>query len=196
MAGGHGGSRPGSGRKSKRVRFPKESQSVDEKLAAQLDKSVRNLIKLANGGYMRKTRVMKMAGTITKPAFEVVTGPRGGKTVIRKEVPALPDLAYETLVCVEERLEYADPDRAANEYIVDRIMGRPTTAEDEEETKDKVEPNDEARKAAMEKTKEWRQQSQNQLSSIRNPLTGSTEWDSASTNDSTSSPDSETMEEF
>ena len=196
MANNHGGQRAGAGRKSKRIKFPAQVGKLDDRLAGQVEKSARNLIKLANGGYPRVTKVMKMAGLITKPEYQIVEGPRGGKTAIRKEVPMFPDLPPETLICVEERHEWADPDRAANEYIIDRIAGRTSEMEPPEDNESALKVTDETRKAALENMNAWRNKSQQQLASIRNPLTGQTLSESESESGASLSHEDSTMDEF
>lgn len=198
MANGHGGARNNSGRKPKRIKFAGPVGKLDKKLAAQVEKSAANLIKLADGGYERVTRVMKMAGSLTKSEFVEKEGPRGGIIMLRKEVPMFPDLAADTLICVEERIEWADADRAANEYIIDRIAGRPAQMEEPEDDKNGgAKVTDEARKKALEKMNEWRKTSQQQLVSIRNPTNNLTLSESESAeNEASSSPESSTTDEF
>ncbi len=198
MANGHGGARNNSGRKSKRIKFAGPVGKLDKKLAAHVEKAAANLIQLADGGYERVTRVMKMAGSLTRSEFVEKEGPRGGIIMLRKEVPMFPDLPPETLICVEERREWADPDRAANEYIIDRIAGRPGQMDEPEDDKNGgAKVTDDARKKALEKMTLWRQKSQEQLVSIRNPMNNLTLSESESSeNEASSSPESSTMDEF
>lgn len=199
MASSHGGARANSGRKPKRIKYSAPVNKSEKKLAAHLEKAAENLIVLADGGFLRITRVMKMAGSLTKSEFVEKEGPRGGITMQRIEVPMFPDLPAEQLICVEEKHEIAEPDRAANEYLFDRIGGRAGQMEEVEvEKKGEAKATDDARKAGMEKMKLWRQTSAEQLDSIRNPLTGATmeENENESMNGQNTQIDSSTMDEF
>lgn len=196
MAGTHGGARPGAGRKPKRVKFPAEVEALDKRLAAHQEKAARNLIKLADGGYKRVTKVWKPAGLIQIVRTELAEGPQGPK-ILRYLEPAFPNIEDPTtLVCIEQRVEVAEPDRAANEFIIERIAGRVDVFDDPQDESQAPEITDETRKSAMEKLRTWRQSSQTQLASIRNPMTGEAAWDSESTSDSSSNPESQTTDEF
>ena len=193
---GHGGARAGAGRKPKRIKYKEPVEATDAILAAHQEKAAANLIKLADGGYKRKTEVWKPAGLIQFVVTEKVETENGPK-ILRHLVPAFPDIPSNRLVCVERKFEIADADRAANQYILDRIGGKPGQMEDApEENEGAAKANDENRRAAMEKMKLWREQSAQQLDSIRNPLTGATMVENESTSEQNTLHDSSTMEEF
>lgn len=196
MAVGHGGARSGAGRKTKRIKFAGPVGKLDKKLAAHQEKAAENLIKLADGGFNRGHEVWKPAGMVQIVETEVVYTEKGAK-VLRHLKPAFPDLDDDEMVCVERRVEIAEPDRAANEYIIDRIAGRPSQMEEgEDDKKSGAKVTEEARIKAMERMKTWRETSQQQLASIRNPLNGQTISQSESENEVSSSPESSTMDEF
>ncbi len=196
MANSHGGARPGAGRKPKRVKFPVQVEKLEKKLAAHQEKAARNLIKLADGGFERVTETWKAAGLVQVVRTEQVEGPQGPK-VLRFLDRAFPDLDPDALVCIERRREVAEPDRAANEFIIERIAGRIDVFDDSADEDKTPELTDQARKRALEMAKQWRQQSQQQLASIRNPLTGQTPLESESQmNDSSSSHESLATDEF
>lgn len=84
MGNGHGGSRPGSGRKRKAQRHEQPILRVESLIVAHLEKSVANLITLADGVPVEDSESDKV---YIKP-----------------------------------------PDRLANEYLINRILGRPLQA--------------------------------------------------------------------
>jgi hypothetical protein len=100
-ANGHGGRRAGAGRKTPEARKARAdfNAATAETLAAWLPDLLRNLKRLADGGYER-----------VEEKFEAD--------------PAVPGV----LVLVERKVETAEPDRAANEYLVNRLLGKPMQA--------------------------------------------------------------------
>lgn len=85
MAEGHGGARPGAGRKPKREVFEGEITKADRRLAKNLIRHIENMERLANGILVQETN------TKTGATFVYV----------------------------------ASPDRQANEYLINRVMGKP-----------------------------------------------------------------------
>lgn len=128
----NGGARAGAGRKSKLVKFETEINTAEKRIAKRLPKLIANLERLADGGYKREKKVFKPAGMIYLDLPERLTDgtlkldPNGHPILIKQL--AFPHLDPEHLVCVESSTEIADADRAANTYLVDRVMGRPKQA--------------------------------------------------------------------
>ena len=194
---GRGGARPGAGRKPKRIKYSAKCNKLDKKLADHIEKAAENLIILADGGFERVTQTMKPAGLVQIVRTEETTDAKGNPKVLRFLEPAFPDLPPEQLVCIERRVERAEPDRAANEYIIDRIAGRTTAMEEPEDAKQSsAKVTEEARKTGMEKMQQWREKSAAQLDSIRNPLTGASLMEAESTSEENTNPGSGTMDEF
>jgi hypothetical protein len=109
----HGGKRSGAGRKRSLVKAlrsevrvlegtPAVLAEVDATLLAILPRCVANLIKLANGGYER------VADT-----FRVMPQ--------KEDSPYSPEL-----VLSERKIETAEPDRAANQILIERCLGKAT----------------------------------------------------------------------
>ncbi|MGV3616114.1 MAG: hypothetical protein ACO1SV_12330 [Fimbriimonas sp.] len=96
MGNGWGGRREGSGRKRKADKYSTEIEAAERKIADRLPQIIDNLTRIADGG------------------IEVthITRERDPKT--------------KKMVIVSSRTEVTLPDRKANEYLADRVMGRPT----------------------------------------------------------------------
>lgn len=140
MANGHGGARAGAGRKSRAEKYGAKMDAGDKFVAERLLKFYKNLETLADGGAERVREVWKPAGMVlvddvVKDAGGlIVTDGRGKPT--KTHSSAFPDLDPETLVLVERRVEIVEADRAANEYLIDRLQGRPTASVEAEITTD------------------------------------------------------------
>ena len=105
---------------------------VDNTLTALVPGCITNLKRLADGGYERVTRTFELAINIVRE--DVVRDKEGnptfdsrGNVVIAKQ-PAFPDAKPDDLVLVKRVVEVADADRAANEYLINRRLGRPKQA--------------------------------------------------------------------
>lgn len=123
MANGHGGARPGSGRKRISERYSEQVASFHDRAAADLDERYAALQLLADGGFEEVEEVWEPAGLVTvQRTLETADG------VIRVSELAFPHLPPEQLVCVQRKKRVAAPDRKANEYLVDRVAGRPVAA--------------------------------------------------------------------
>lgn len=98
---GRGGKRAGAGRKTKEATKLREdfNAATNQTLIGWLPDLLKNLKKLADGGFER-----------VEEKFEAD--------------PVVPGL----MVLVERKREVAEPDRAANEYLVNRLLGRPKQA--------------------------------------------------------------------
>jgi hypothetical protein len=118
MAGQNGGARPGAGRKRKYEKYQTAIEKAELRIAQKLPEILDNLEILADGGQQVTTEKYQPAGlvTLTKQDEE-------GNTY---QVPAFPDLDPLEPVLVERTVVTAGRDRAANQYLVDRVMGRPT----------------------------------------------------------------------
>jgi len=108
----HGGARPGSGRKPKD--FTKLRAEIiaetDKVICSNLPQLIKNMLYLANGGYER--------------VEEKWTPPL--RTT--KEVDGVEYELTSEAVLTERKVSWAEPDRAANQYLIDRILGKPKQA--------------------------------------------------------------------
>lgn len=104
-----GGPRPGSGRPTKDVtKLRAEIVAETEKVICDaLPQLIKNMIILANGGYERVEEKW------TPRDIEVVVVPKGS-------TPPPPEL-----ILTERKVSIAEPDRGANQYLIDRILGKP-----------------------------------------------------------------------
>jgi hypothetical protein len=121
--------------------------ALDEALKGIAPQCVLNLVKLANGGFKQVKETLEPAGTVTvkvaltRPLF--IKGEQqfddAGRPLLVDEVDmngnpvlveklAFPDLPADELVVTGRSVEVAAPDRAANQYILDRVMGKPRQA--------------------------------------------------------------------
>lgn len=132
MANGHGGRRAGAGRKSKVEKYGAKMDAGDAFVAQRLLKFYGNLDKLADGGVEVVKEVWKPAGMVrvddlAKDEFgEIVVDHRGKPTKITGS--AFPALDPTTLVLVERRTEFTEPNGIANQYLIDRLQGKPTAS--------------------------------------------------------------------
>lgn len=123
MGNGHGGKRAGAGRPRKAEQYAAQIAAAEARIADRLLERVDALEFLAKGGYEEVEEVQRPAGLI-QITEEVITS---DGTVNVKRL-AFPDLDPTTLVTVEKKKRIAAPDRRANEYLLDRILGKPTQA--------------------------------------------------------------------
>jgi RecB family endonuclease NucS len=114
----NGGARPGAGRKRKYDKYQSAIEKAELRIAQKLPDILDNLEVLADGGQQVITEKYQPAGlvTLTKQDEE-------GNSY---QVPAFPDLDPLEQVLVEKTVVTAGRDRAANQYLADRVMGRPT----------------------------------------------------------------------
>jgi hypothetical protein len=117
MAGPNGGARPRAGRKPKKTKYELTATEAENKIVDHLPAILDNLIYLANGGYERVEEEWQPAGLVT-----IGSGEEWQK--------AYPDKDPDELVLVKRKVSVADKDRAANIYLVDRILGKPTQKQD------------------------------------------------------------------
>lgn len=104
-----GGRRVGSGRKTKQAtRLRAELVAEADKLICDnLPRLVGNLLLLANGGYQRVEE-------------EWTPAPKA-KDAKEDEAPG-----ESVLILTKRKVSVAEPDRAANQYLIDRSIGKPT----------------------------------------------------------------------
>jgi len=127
VANGHGGRRQGAGRKPNAQRYAAVRQSVSDAIAARLHDRVAALELLAEGGYEQIEEELVPAGLVFIDDITVEDG-----KVVRKRIRAFPNLPEKELVCIRRKRSFAAPDRAANIYLIDRILGKPGTETDED----------------------------------------------------------------
>lgn len=109
---GTGGRRPGAGRKPKDEKFKLPIARAEQRIADHLPELIDNMLHLANGGYERVEEEWQPAGLIYVGSGEFAQR-------------AFPDLESDKLVLVKRKSSIADKDRAANEYLINRILGKP-----------------------------------------------------------------------
>lgn len=110
---GHGGAREGAGRKAKPDKFKLPIAKAEKRIVDRLPELIDNMFILANGGYERVEEEWQPAGLVYIGSGEFARR-------------AFPDLPSDQLVLVKRKSSIADKDRAANQYLIDRIMGKPT----------------------------------------------------------------------
>lgn len=108
-----GGARPGAGRKPQAVKFASELARLDKRIAKHLATYVDNMDVLANGGYARVEEQWAPAGSLYV----------GSGEFMRRMYPEKP---VDELVLIKRTVSIADKDRQANEYLINRIAGKPT----------------------------------------------------------------------
>jgi len=127
MANGHGGARRGAGRHRKRDKYTSQSAAFDDRAADRLGDRAAALELLADGGFEQIEEEFVPAGLVFIDDVTVEDG-----KVIRRRVRAFPNLPEKELVCIRRKRSFAAPDRAANIYLIDRILGKPGTESDDE----------------------------------------------------------------
>lgn len=136
MANGHGGARKGAGRPRNQEKYAEQIATFHDSAANDLDDRYAALQLLADGGFEEEEEeeVWEPAGLvqITK---EVITS--DGRSVNMREL-AFPHLDPQQLVCVQRKKKKrtAAPDRQANQYLIDRVAGKPTAFVEGEMTVD------------------------------------------------------------
>lgn len=103
----------GPGRPSKASKFARPIARAEKQIADHLPELIENLLLLANGGYERVEEEWQPAGLVY-----VGTGEFARR--------AFPEMEPNDLVLVKRKSSIADKDRQANEYLVNRILGKPT----------------------------------------------------------------------
>jgi hypothetical protein len=132
MANGHGGVRQGAGRKAKAEAYAGAITAAERRIADRLPRLLDNLEYLADGGYEEVAQTFEPAGLVfveapVRDRKGVILLDAMGRPLMARQ-RAFPDLPPEQLVCVRRVVTVAAPDRAANIYLVDRILGKPVAA--------------------------------------------------------------------
>lgn len=108
-----GGARPNAGRKLKTDKFKQPIAKAEKRIADRLPELIDNMFHLAMGGYERVEEQYAPAGSLYVGS--------GAHTRLM-----YPDKDPDELVLVKRTVSIADKDRTANQYLIDRIMGKPT----------------------------------------------------------------------
>lgn len=110
---GNGGARAGAGRKRKDVKHETAIAQAENRIVDRLPHIIDNMFYLAMGGYERVEEQYAPAGSLYIGSGEFVER-------------MYPDKPRDELVLIKRTVSIADKDRAANVYLIDRIMGKPT----------------------------------------------------------------------
>jgi hypothetical protein len=102
-----------AGRPRKAEQYAGAIAKAEKRIADRLPELIDNMLTLANGGYERIEEQWAPAGSLWIGSGEFA----------RKMYPMLPD---DEMVLVKRTRSIADKDRAANVYLIDRILGKPT----------------------------------------------------------------------
>ncbi len=119
---GKGGARPGAGRKPKAVKYERPINAAEKQIVQKLPAIMREQIRLALGGIETVKEEWEPAGLVQIDG-EIVNP--DGKSLRVKQL-AFPGLPADQLVLVKKTIEQTLPDRAAGQYLIDRIHGKPT----------------------------------------------------------------------
>ncbi len=103
----------GPGRPRKADKHAGAISEAEQQVADRLPELVANMLHLANGGYERVDEEWQPAGLVYVGSGEFARR-------------AFPELDPDVLVMVKRKSSIADKDRAANQYLIDRILGKPT----------------------------------------------------------------------
>ncbi len=101
-----------SGRRRKADKFARPIARAEKQIADQLPVLIENMLHLAHGGYERIEEEWQPAGLVYVGSGEFARR-------------AFPELEPDAPVLVKRKRSIADKDRQANEYLINRIMGKP-----------------------------------------------------------------------
>jgi hypothetical protein len=101
------------GRPKKSEKHAGAVAKAEKQIADRLPSLIENMLHLAYGGYERVEEQWAPAGSLF-----IGTG--------KDAMPMYPDKDTDEMVLVKRTVSIADKDRAANQYLIDRIMGKPT----------------------------------------------------------------------
>lgn len=101
------------GRPARADKHARPIARAEKQIADRLPSLIDNMLRLADGGYERVEEQWAPAGSLYVGSGEWQ----------RKMYPDKPD---DELVLIKRTVSVADKDRAANQYLIDRIMGKPT----------------------------------------------------------------------
>jgi hypothetical protein len=128
MAGQHGGSRTGSGRKRNAERHEEQILGFTDLCAGHLQRVFANLRQIADGEAERYETKWAPAGTLTRKDVarnkdgDPIMDRNGRMTVV--EVLLYPELPADEPVCIETKRISLPPETKANEVISERVAGR------------------------------------------------------------------------
>ena len=110
-----------TGRPKKAEKYAEPITTTEDWIAAHLPEFVQAQYKLAIGGFDQVNETWEPPGLIYRDDYAV--GDEG--KVVRSKVLAFPDLPSDELVLTKRTRSVAAPDRAASQYLIDRILGKP-----------------------------------------------------------------------
>lgn len=125
-----GGARLGSGRKPATARHKGAILKAERQIAKKLPDRIADLEYLAAGGYDQDTEVWEPAGLQTITLTRTAVDAECKEYTVSETVAAFPKLPPTQLVLVKKTKTVAAPDRGANIYLADRIMGKPVAFHD------------------------------------------------------------------
>jgi hypothetical protein len=106
------GNSGGPGRPKKADKYAGAIARAEKRIADGLPALIDNMFVLANGGYERVEEQWAPAGSLWIGSGE-------------SQRRMYPELKLDDLVLVKRTVSIADKDRQANEYLINRIMGKP-----------------------------------------------------------------------
>lgn len=121
-----GGTRPGAGRKKKAQTHEGAIKRAEKRCADRLPALLDTLEKIAGGGVEQVEETFELAGMIVVDDTQVITDERGNEKVAKVRRLAFPDEDADALIMTKRVVRTSAPDRAANEYLINRVMGTPT----------------------------------------------------------------------
>ncbi len=104
----------GPGRPRKAEKFAGQIAAAEQQIADRLPTILEAQLLLAHGGWEQVEEEWQPARLVTIGSGEL-------------EQPAFPELPPDQMVLVKRKHSIAAPDRAAGQYLIDRILGKPTT---------------------------------------------------------------------
>ncbi len=104
-----------NGRPRKAEKFAGQIAAAEQRIADTLPSILEAQLLLAHGGFEEVEEEWQPARLVTIGSGEL-------------EQPAFPELPPDQLVLVKRKSSIAAPDRAAGQYLIDRILGKPTVA--------------------------------------------------------------------
>ncbi|MDP9415968.1 MAG: hypothetical protein M3Q08_18155 [Pseudomonadota bacterium] len=105
----------GPGRPRKTDKFAGQIAAAEQRIADTLPSILEAQLLLAHGGFEEVEEEWQPARLVTIGSGEL-------------EQPAFPELPPDQLVLVKRKHSIAAPDRAAGQYLIDRILGKPTSS--------------------------------------------------------------------
>jgi len=123
-----GGARAGAGRKRTADKYASKINAAEKRIADRLPQLIDNLLYLANGGYEIGSETREPAGLVfakgdgsVQPMQDLHPNLFAGDPPGERLFPSLPP---DELVVTKRVVSIAAPDRAANQYLIDRILGK------------------------------------------------------------------------